>query len=91
VVDDDPDVRWVTAEYLRGVGHDVKEAGNGGAALTLLERGDPCDLLVVDLAMPGPSGAEMMRLARRIRPNLKALFCTGYATLRCSGSKVKRP
>ena len=79
VVDDDPDVRWVTAETLRGVGHEVTEARNGGAALTILERGDPCDLLVMDLAMPGLSGAETVRLARHRRPDLTALFCTGYA------------
>src|SRR5271166_3662666 len=79
VVDDDPDVRWVTAECLRGIGHQVTEARNGGSALTILERGDPFDLLVMDLAMPGLSGAETVRLARRTRPELKALFCTGYA------------
>jgi PAS domain S-box-containing protein len=79
VVDDDPDVRWVTAECLRGIGHDVTEARNGSSALTILERSDPFDLLVMDLAMPGLSGAETVRLARRTRPDLKALFCTGYA------------
>ena len=47
--------------------------------MTILERGDPFDLLVMDLAMPGLSGAETLRLARRIRPGLRALFCTGYA------------
>ena len=47
--------------------------------MTILERGDPFDLLVMDLAMPGLSGAETVRLARRSRPGLKALFCTGYA------------
>jgi CheY-like chemotaxis protein len=47
--------------------------------LAMLDRGDLCDLLVMDLAMPGLSGAETVRLARRTRPNLKALFCTGYA------------
>jgi len=79
VVDDDPDVSWVIAECLRGIGHEVSEARNGGSALTILERGDQFDLLVMDLAMPGLSGAETVRLARRIRPDLKALFCTGYA------------
>jgi PAS domain S-box-containing protein len=78
IVDDDPDVRWITAECLRGIGHSVTEARGGGSALTILERGDPCDLLVVDLAMPGLSGAATVRLARRTRPELKALFCTGY-------------
>ena len=59
----------------------MSEARNGGSALTILERGDQFDLLVMDLAMPGLSGAETVRLARRIRPDLKALFCTGYADL----------
>ena len=79
VVDDDLDVRWITAECLRGIGHDVTEAGSGGAALAILDRGDPFDLVVMDLAMPGLSGTETVRLARRARPDLKALFCTGYA------------
>jgi len=79
VVDDDPDVRWVTAECLRGSGHHVSEARSGGTALAMLDRGDLCDLLVMDLAMPGLSGTETVCLARRTRPDLKALFCTGYA------------
>ena len=79
VVDDDREVRWVTAEALRGIGYDVTEAGSGRAALTLLERGDPCDLVIMDVAMPGLSGAETIRLARRMRPDLNALFCTGNA------------
>ncbi|MBV8133913.1 MAG: PAS domain-containing protein [Alphaproteobacteria bacterium] len=79
VVDDDPDVGWVTAECLREIGHQVTEARSGGAALTILEQGGPCDLLVMDLAMPGLSGVETVRLARRARPELRALFCTGYA------------
>ena len=87
VVDDDPDVRWVAAECLRGVGHDVTEARAGGSALTILERGEPFDLVVIDLAMPGLSGAETVRLARRTHPDLKALFCTGYADV--WGSKPK--
>lgn len=81
VVDDDPDVLWITAEDLRGVGYVVAEAESGRAALALLEREDPCDLMVVDLVMPGLSGMDTARLARRSRPDLKVLFCSGYADL----------
>jgi CheY-like chemotaxis protein len=80
-VDDDPDVLWITAEDLRGVGYVVAEAESGRAALTLLEREDPCDLMVVDLVMPGLSGMDTARLARRSRPDLKVLLCSGYADL----------
>ena len=81
VVDDDPDVRWITAEDLREIGYVVAEADSGRAALTFLERNDPCDLAVVDLAMPGLSGLDTVRLARRTRPNLKVLFSSGYADM----------
>jgi signal transduction histidine kinase/CheY-like chemotaxis protein len=81
VVDDDPDVRWITAEDLREMGYIVTEADSGRAALAILERNDPCDLMIVDLVMTGLSGVDTARLARRTRPDLKVLFCSGYADL----------
>jgi signal transduction histidine kinase len=79
VVDDDADVRWVTVECLREIGHFVAEADSGRAALTILERSGPCDLLVIDVVMPGLSGRDAVRLARQARSDLKVLFVTGYA------------
>src|SRR6516162_1730393 len=79
VVDDDSDVRWVTIECLREIGHFVAEADSGQAALGILQKGNPCDLLVMDVAMPGLSGRDTVRLARHTRPDLKVLFVTGYA------------
>jgi signal transduction histidine kinase/ActR/RegA family two-component response regulator len=78
VVDDDPDVRWITAEQFREIGCTVIEADSGRAALAMLERDEPCDLMVVDLMMPGLSGTDIVGLARRARPALKALFVSGY-------------
>ena len=46
VVDDDPDVRWTTAEQFREIGCTVIEADSGRAALAMLERDEPCDLMV---------------------------------------------
>ena len=81
VVDDDPDVRWITAEDLREAGYVVTEADSGRAALAMLERGDRCDLIVVDLVMTGLTGADTVRLARHTRPDLKVLYCSGYAEM----------
>jgi len=83
VVDDDPDVRWITAEEFREIGYTVTEADSGRTALAMLERDEPCDLMVVDVMMPGLSGADTVRLARRTRPALKALFIKGYADKSC--------
>ena len=88
VVDDDAAVRWVTVECLRGAGYRVVEADSGRAALTLLERDEPCDLVVMDHVMPGLSGQDTVRLARRGRPELKVLFLSGYATLGEAGGDI---
>src|SRR5215471_12702859 len=81
VVDDDPDVRWITSEDLREIGYLVTEADSGRAALAILERGDRCDLMIADLVMNGLTGVDTVRLARRTRPDLKVLFCSGYADM----------
>jgi CheY-like chemotaxis protein len=81
VVDDDPDVRWIISEDLREIGYLVTEADSGRAALAILERGDPCDLMIADLVMNGLTGVDTVRLARRTRSDLKVLFCSGYADI----------
>jgi CheY-like chemotaxis protein len=79
LVDDDGGVREVTAAMLRDLGYIVHEAGSGGAALEILEGNRTIDLVLVDFAMPGMSGADVARRARVIRPGLPTLFVTGYA------------
>ena len=81
VADDDSAVRSVTVECLRGMGYSVMEANSGNAALAILERGDPCDLVVMDQVMPGLSGRDTVCLARRTRPHLKVLFVSGYGAM----------
>ncbi len=79
LVDDNPGVREITAQILRQCGFTVTEVASGQAALDVLERGEVCDLLVIDIAMPGLSGVETVARARRRRPELRVLYMTGYA------------
>ncbi|ABD90411.1 PAS domain-containing protein [Rhodopseudomonas palustris] len=82
LVDDDSAVRDVTAAMLREIGCVVIEAGSGGAALDILERDPaPFDLMVIDFAMPGMTGAEVAREAQLRRPGMPMIFITGYADL----------
>jgi CheY-like chemotaxis protein len=81
VVDDDLDVRELTVVGLREQGYKVLEAGAGEEALAILDSDEPVDLLVVDYAMPGMTGAALSIEARARRPGLRILFVTGYADI----------
>src|SRR5271168_1526660 len=62
--------------------HDFDHPGHPHpATLDLLESGRAAavDVLLVDYAMPGMLGAEVIRAAKRTRPDLPAVLMTGYA------------
>jgi signal transduction histidine kinase/CheY-like chemotaxis protein len=79
LVDDDAEVRTVTAAYLTEMGHRVVEAADGSSALDILKADDQVELLIADFAMPGMTGTDLADKARETRPNLGVLLVTGYA------------
>ncbi len=78
LVDDNDDVREITALLLRDAGYGVMEASSGVAALAALDANPAIELLIVDFSMPGMSGIELLERARAKRPKIKAVFITGY-------------
>jgi len=79
LVEDDPRVREVTAEWLREAGFVVAAAADGMQAMALLRRGEPVDVMFTDVVMPGGmSGVDLVREARRLWPALPVLLATGY-------------
>jgi signal transduction histidine kinase len=78
VVDDEARVRSLACDALNLLGYSATEAESGPAALQRLEQDMP-DVIVMDYAMPGMSGAEAATLARRLKPELPIVFASGYA------------
>ena len=79
LVDDDSAVRDITASILEEIGHVVLKVGSGGAALDLLDQGAKVDVVLLDLVMPGMTGAEVANQIQQKFPALPILFVTGYA------------
>lgn len=81
VVEDNPDVRKVVTSMLADLGYQVIEAMNAEAAIKLLEQRIQIDLLFTDVVMPGGvTGIELARKTRELRPGLKVLLTSGFAT-----------
>lgn len=80
VVEDDSQLRHLTAEILRGEGYTVLEAENGERALEFVaRRQEPIHLMLTDIVMPVMGGRE---LARQVLSSSKCgavLYMSGYA------------
>lgn len=86
VVEDDDDVRDLAVTALKIGGHRVLQAMNGGIALVMLQQDLPIDLLFTDVVMPGePDGFVLADLAKKLRPELKILYTTGFSGLSRAG------
>ena len=79
LVEDEPMVRAVAERALTRHGYTVITADNGEEALDVIGRGEPIDLLISDVVMPGMDGPAMVEQALKERPGLKILFMSGYA------------
>ncbi len=76
LVEDEQVLRTLVAEFLRRAGYVVAEAADGPKALERYRAEGPFDALMVDLNLPGYSGAEVCRRVRRIDPDQPILVAS---------------
>jgi YesN/AraC family two-component response regulator len=79
LIDDEVLVRAGTAMMLDELGHNVVEASSGNEGLDALLRDNTIEILMTDFNMPDMNGLEVIKLAKKIRPNLKNILMTGYS------------
>lgn len=77
LVEDQDTVRLLAGEYLRGLGHQVVDSANGEEALAQLQQA-PFQILFADITLPGMSGVDLAREARRLWPQIAVILTSGY-------------
>ncbi len=88
IVEDDPDVRQLTARVLREQGYSVLEAGTPSEARQRFSEAPSVDLLISDVNMPEVSGYRLAEELTEREANLRLLFMSGYAELPSAMSEV---
>ena len=86
VVDDDPEVRMATRDFLSSKGYEVAVAEGGREALRLLAA-SPVDVVLLDVAMPDMDGLETLKRIVSAHPNVPVIMVTGNADIEIT-SKV---
>ena len=83
IAEDEERVRRVTVQILERAGYRTITAVNGVEAVRRLrECAEPIQLVLLDLVMPELGGPETWEQMRALRPDLRALFTSGYADQR---------
>ncbi len=79
VAEDSRDVRLIVATVLRDFGYTVIEAVDGVDAVEKFnENKDAIDLLLLDVIMPRKNGKEAYLELKKMRPDIRAIFMSGY-------------
>jgi DNA-binding NtrC family response regulator len=80
VVDDDEVVRWSYLRSLQSISRNVEAACDGEEALQTMEQ-SPCDIVLLDLRMPGQDGMSVLRTIKQKWPESEVVIITGYPTV----------
>lgn len=78
IVDDDPEVRVIVAEFLEDFGYRVLQADGAAQALDLLARTSDLRMIISDIRMPDMSGIELADIATQRQRDLKIILISGY-------------
>ncbi|MBZ5507779.1 MAG: PAS domain-containing protein [Acidobacteriia bacterium] len=78
IVEDEPSLRALLADYVRESGYRILEAASATEAIEVV-RNEKLDLLITDIVMPGGSGQDLASTLSLSHAGLRIIFMSGYA------------
>ena len=79
LAEDEEPVRKIVARTMKNYGYHVLQAGNGVEAIQqALDYQDTIHLLLTDVVMPQMNGKKLAEELRKVRPEMKVAFMSGY-------------
>jgi two-component system nitrogen regulation response regulator GlnG len=81
IVDDDRSIRWVFEKALSREGIAWSSYASAREAMDALAGGEPPQVLVSDIRMPGASGIELLQVVKEKHPAVPVIVMTAYSDL----------
>lgn len=81
IADDDETLRHFLQKSLENEGFKIASFENGNDAFDYIKSTSDIDLLLTDIIMPGMDGFELSAAVKKIYPNLKTMFMTGFSSM----------
>jgi DNA-binding NtrC family response regulator len=79
IVDDEPIVRESICDWLVDAGYSVTTARTGEEALEIVAQQD-FGLVILDVRLPGKTGIRVLEEMKEMKPDIKAIIITAYAS-----------
>jgi len=78
IAEDNEEVRNFIIEALKKYGYKVIDASDGDDAIYKFKQHSEIDLAIIDSVMPKKNGSEVYEEIKKIKPDIKVLFMSGY-------------
>lgn len=88
IADDEKIVADILREQISDQNRSIEICHDGLQAVKRLQEGG-FDLIILDLVMPGLTGLEVLKYAKKLDPDLIVIIITGYATLETAIAAIK--
>jgi two-component system nitrogen regulation response regulator NtrX len=88
IVDDEPGIRQSLKGAFEDEGFSTDTASSGEECLQKLEE-TPCDLVLLDIWLPGIDGLETLRRLRERFPDIRVIMISGHATIATAVTATK--
>lgn len=82
VVDDDLNLCKALSEELQEVGYNSQFVNSADELFNFIKQGNPLDLILLDLKMPGKDGFFVLNTLKEKKINVKVIVLTAYADVK---------
>lgn len=91
IVDDEATMRKGISNFMNWDSIDCEVAGTASDGLEAMEflRGNPVDIVITDIKMPGADGLDVAEFIYKHMPEVKVILLTGYADFEYAKTAIK--